>query len=384
MASLTKLIQTRAVYERFAGGSGLEKGEIFTWTPSHSNNSTPFPLNRCGQCSKFCFQSPGCGTAVIEIWGAGGSSAKSACCSFSIPGNPGAYSRKTVYMTPCGYVWGCVGHSCGNGGQSCNNCMVCRGCSCPTHICWHTGINLEDCHGRMCAMGGRGGWNLCQPSNSGYTCFVNCTFAGSQPPGFSDGCGLICNYSTCGTLGRSDGIGGFEFCSGNNQMFSGSEWNVCRWMACAYGGDVNCCGGFSCTLFRHCNACCQCCFTYYVKLPFNMWTEKSSVVEVNMSGSDSDRSMHYLSPWYNTTAGLTRSPTNAMPLTYCMTGAVFCGCYEMQGCIAYVGVGVPGFGGSPCTSNMCDYGYRGGSGGVRITWYKNTCIANDIMPTNNQ
>lgn len=368
MAALTRLIQTRAVYERFAGGNGLEKGEVFSWTPGNTNNSTPFPQRGCGDCKLFCFQSPGYGTAVVEIWGAGGSGPKSACCAFTIPGNPGAYSRKTIRMQPCGFVFGCVGFACGDNGNSCSANLNCRGCSCPTHICWFTGI--RGCEGQMCAMGGRGGFSLCQPSNSGYTCFINCQFCGSQPAGFGDGCGLICNYSLCDDPTASS-AGPSQMCGSLTEMFTGNCWAVGRWMACAYGGDVNCCGGFSCVLFGACNACCKCCHIYYVKLPYNMWTEKSSVVEVHHSNTDADRSMQYISHWFNRAAGLTRSPTNAMPIMYCYTGAVMCGCREALGCISYVGVGVPGFGGSHCSSNVCDHGLRGGSGGVRITWYKN-------------
>jgi hypothetical protein len=376
MAALTKLIQTRAVYERFASGSGLEKGQIFSFTPGPNNNGVPFPTKGegCGCCSAFCFQSPGYGTAIIEVWGAGGSGSRNGCCAFMIPGNPGAYARKTICMEPCGYVCGCVGQACGNadGTQAAN--MSCRGCSCPTNINWYSGRGC--CEGVICAMGGRGGWSLCQASaNSGYCCFLACQFCGSQPAGVTGvGCGLICNYSNCATPGASNG-GIVTACVGNNQMFSGSEWNVGRWMACAYGGDVNCCGGFSCALFLHCNACCKCCHITYVKLPHNMWTEKSSTVEIITAMSHGERGMQYLTPWYTRTAGLTRSPTNAMPLSYCYTGAMFCGCYQTVGCNSYLGVGVPGFGGMHCATGVCDLGLKGGTGGVRITW-----IQSDVPP----
>jgi len=360
MATLTRLIQTRAVYERFAGGTGLEKGIVFSFTPCATNNSVPFPCTQASVLgSNFCFQSPGYGTAIIESWGAGGSGTMAGCCSFSIPGNAGAYARKTVCMEYCGYVCGCVGHSCGANNAACAGCFICRACSCPVALCWHSG--RPGCDGCICAMGGRAGFTLCgNASCSGYCMFLACNMCGSQPAGISGvGCGLICNYINCTTAGSS--------CGANGPL--GNDMNPCRWMACAYGGDVNCCGGFSCALFLHCNSCCHCCRINYVTLPWNMWSEKQSQVEVRMNGTDGDRFSGYWGPWWGSTAGLTRSPTGAYPTLYCFTGAAMCGCYEMQTCISYIGPGVPGIGGIGCASvNFCDYGMRGGSGGVRITW----------------
>ena len=347
MAALTKMIQTRAVYDRFAGGSGLEKGQVFAFTPGTSNNAVPYPDRGSGP--HFCWQSPGYGTAIIEVWGAGGSGGLQCCCNGSVPGNPGAYSKKTVCMEACGYICGCVGYSCGN------NSLCFRGCSCPTCICWYSG--QQCCNGRICAMGGRGGWAFCNNGSSpSYCCFLCCLFAGSRPSWVTgDGCGMVCNYSTCATEGFSCAAEGV----------TGNEWNVGRWMACAYGGDVNCCGGWSCTLFLHCNGCCWSCNRTFLRMPFGMFTEKQSVIEFGADQTDGNIGAFYIAPYFNTVNGLTRSPTSGMPYMYCWSGGRVCSCYESWGCVPYVGVGVPGVSAWTCPA-IRDHAMRGGNGGVRI------------------
>ncbi len=355
MAALTKMIQTRAVYERFSGGSGLERGKIWAFNPGTTNNGVPFPNRGVGD--HFCWQAPGYGVAVIEAWGAGGSGAQQCCCSGSVPGNPGAYSRRTVCMEPCGYVCGCIGLSCGNSSALCF-----RGCSCPTQICWYSRLC---CAGCMCVMGGRGGWSFCNQNTHGnYCCFLCCLFCGSQPTGVTGvGCGIVCNYSNCTTAGASCAPEGV----------TGSEWNVGRWMACAYGGDVNCCGGFSCTLFLHCNACCNCCTRTFLAMPYNMFTEKQSIIEFNADQADSQISITPFGAMYNTMAGLTRSPSGGTPWVECHSGGRYCSCYEMQGCISYVGPGVPGVGAFTCPG-VRDHAMRGGHGGVRIRFIEACCV----------
>ena len=348
MAALTKMIQTRAVYERFAGGSGLERGTIFAFTPGTTNNAVPYPDR--GNGPHFCWQSPGYGTAIIEAWGAGGSGAQQCCCNGSVPGNPGAYSKKTVCMQACGYVCGCVGYSCGNSSALCF-----RGCSCPTSICWYSG--QPACDGCICSMGGRGGWAFCNTSSHGnYCCFLCCLFAASQPSWVTGvGCGLVCNYSICATAGASCAAEGV----------TGSEWNVGRWMACAYGGDINCCGGWSCTLFLHCNACCWSCNRTFLRMPAGMFTEKQSVIEFGNDQTDGNIGAFYIAPYFNTVNGLTRSPSSGMPYMMCWSGGRVCSCYEAWGCVPYVGVGVPGVSAHSCPS-VRDHAMRGGLGGVRI------------------
>ena len=44
---------------------------------------------------------------------------------------------------------------------------------------------------------------------------------------------------------------------------------------------------------------------------------------------------------------------------------MYCGCYEMQGCMNYMPTGVPGSAALPCPG-VRDHAGRGGMGGVRI------------------
>ena len=105
MASLTTLLQTK--YDFSVGNeTNLEKGRIYQYYPVTSRG-TNF---RC----HVCFIAPSAGTAEIEVWGAGGSGAKMCCCGGGIPGNPGAYSKKTITMIEGCYICAIIGQSCGN------------------------------------------------------------------------------------------------------------------------------------------------------------------------------------------------------------------------------------------------------------------------------
>ena len=365
MAALTKLIQTRSVYQRFAGGSGLERGQVFAFTPGTTSGGHTYPDRGSG--NHFCWQSPGYGVAIIEVWGAGGSGGLMCCCSFGVPGNPGAYSKRTVLVQPNGWVCGQVGLSCGG------PTLCFRGCSEPTRICWYSG--KECCSGCICAMGGRGGFAFCVASNPGYCCFLACLFCASRPAWITgSGCGIVCNYSTCATAGQN--------CAAEGP--TGEQWNVGRWMACAYGGDVNCIGGFSCAIFLDCNACCFCCVRNVLALPNGMFTEKRSEMQMSATQTDSNLGAWYISPYFNTIGGMTRSPSGGMPYTYCYAsggGAIACSCYEMWGCIPYVGVGVPGLSAMTCPA-IRDHGMRGGHGGIRIQFIQNNSEFSTSGPSN--
>ena len=79
MATLKSLIRSKdqALY---GDEENLERGEIYSYTPGTDYNNF---------CQGVCWVAPANGTAVIEIWGAGGSGAKMCCCGFGLPGNPG-------------------------------------------------------------------------------------------------------------------------------------------------------------------------------------------------------------------------------------------------------------------------------------------------------
>jgi hypothetical protein len=61
----------------------------------------------------------------------------------------------------------------------------------------------------------------------------------------------------------------------------------------------------------------------------------------------------------------TRNPVKGTMYTACWTGNRTCGCYDGQGCIPYMPIGVGGLPPFPC-GDVRDGAYRGGHGAVRI------------------
>jgi hypothetical protein len=322
MARLTRLLEARRVTETPYDDSNLSRGKIFTFTPGTMNH---------GMFDGFCWKAPAQGTAIIEVWGAGGSGGLMCCCGASLPGNPGAYSKKTIEIDPSGYISGCAALSCGN------NALCFRGCSSASGVCWYQNETTNGC---MCAQGGRGGWAFCTEACSPYTRFVNCCFAGTQT---DTGCGIVCNYTNYATAG----------------------FNEVDWMAKGFGGDVNKDGGFSCTTFNHCNSCCICCIRNHVSMPAGVFSEESSQVEVVADLTDAARTQWAITPFMQGLSGLSKSPTEGMSYSYCWNGSVACGCYEAVGCHAWVGHGTPGLSAMPC-AGVRDHAIRGGHGAVRI------------------
>lgn len=298
----------------------LEQGRIYLY-----QGSQEYASYRCG----WCWKPPANGVAVIEVWGASGSGGMMCCCGIGLPGNPGAYSRKCICVNTSNYVCGSIGYSCGNASALCF-----RGCSDATGVCWFSTTT----NGCICAEGGRGGDNRCvsSASHSPFTCFVNLGYC-NTPIG-SAGCGIICNRA-----------------SGN-------------WEPNAYGGDVNCPGGFSCLFVGSCNPFDICCHKFYLATSPWKFTTEGSVATIGMSCGGCNSQFaggQYIGSLYSALSALSKSPTAGHPWFTTWNSSSPCGCYEAYGCIAYVPTGVPGLSGMPC-SNVRDHGLRGGYGAVRI------------------
>jgi hypothetical protein len=77
--------------------TNLETGTIFMYT--EGTTYSPYSTNAGGG---FCWKAPTYGCAVIEAWGAGGSAGKVACCGYGLPGNSGAYAKKSICVWPAG------------------------------------------------------------------------------------------------------------------------------------------------------------------------------------------------------------------------------------------------------------------------------------------
>jgi len=217
MASLKNLLGTKQDAFVSVEESNLEKGRIYVYTPG-----TNYSRLWCG----FCFHPEVSGTATVEIWGAGGSGAEMCCCGFGLPGNAGAYVKKTISMAAGDYVCGYIGQSCGN-----SDALCFRGCSESTQVRFCIG-GSETC---ACSEGGKGGITFCSTNSSFYCCYRANGFCVTRTD--NDNCGIICNQ-----------------CSGS-------------WCARGYCGDETKCGRISCVSAFGCYPSCICMFNHHIPTP---------------------------------------------------------------------------------------------------------------------
>ena len=334
MASLTSTLTRKQVAPH---EDNLDKGVLYTFSASHFVNFT------CG----FYWQSPGCGKAIIEMWGAGGSGARMCCCGTGIPGNNGAYVLKTICTNPNTYVNGNVGQSCSNA-----NDIYYRGRSNPSGVCWNCGCDA--CcltNGCLCAEGGFGGASPCTTAAyTPYCCLRSTGFCGSQTSLHGAGCGIICNYgsgvSWCGVIPRD--------------------------FANAHCGDLNCKGCFSCTNFMHCdgNMVQNCYAQVTIPIPGGMFAQGPSFLCFKIGNGTDDAANHSgqgLNNFIYALNAASRFPSQGQGHHSCWTGNTMCGCYENDGCLPFVPYG---FGGMPASNcpDVRSHGYRGGLGAVRIKY----------------
>ena len=316
MASLKGLLTVRNPAEMVE--DNLETGYIYSWTPG--TNWTNF-------CNGVCWTAKANGTAIIEIWGAGGSGARMCCCGDGLPGNAGAYVKKTITVETGDTLTGSTG-------MACQAHPLCHsGCSDPTGVCWVTANNGNGC---LCARGGYGGKTMCTTGSSLYCCF--------RAQGF---CTVRCNNDNCGMV--------CNWCDG-------------AWPAEGYGGDVNCCGQLSCSSFFGCCPHCKCRFQQHVATPAGLFAENGALITFQKESDGTPMSQwsgNQLFQFYAALNLATKSPYQGNPLSYCWRSDRSCGCYEMQGCNNYLPVGTGGIGPNPCPE-VRDLGIRGGFGGIRI------------------
>jgi hypothetical protein len=282
------------------------------------NSSGPFP-------NGVCWIAPANGTATIEIWGAGGSGAGGCCCYGGIPGNPGAYSKRQVTVATNDNICGSTGHSCGNAGT-----IGFRGCSTATCIRICTVAGGCVC---MCAQGGAGGCNICNPSNQMYCCFRAQGYCFTN---IGSGCGIICN-----SVGR---------------------------VAEAYGGTTNCTGCMSCMTFNVCQTA-NSPNLAHIAYPSGMFSTQGGWITFQTGECWSDTNWSSLMPYSQALQGM-----NAKSMGYnigaqmaCWASDTQCGCYQQTGCVPYVPYGMPGMSG-PVRSGQQGRGQRGGHGALKITF----------------
>lgn len=322
MANLSTLLDNRAALVR----RGVEeKHGGLVWTFAHTNVTGTQNGNPC----TYCWVSPGNGIAVVELWGASGSGAKMCCCGGTgIPGNPGAYLRKTLCVSTSSYVCGWVGCSpTGDGlcygGRS--QCSV----ACP----FNTNNNTV-----LMASGGWGGWTMCTTGTALYCCFVAQGYCHTLTNTF---CGIICNIFGTNTA-----------CS-----------------ACACGGDFNICGGISCLrLFECCNYY-ECNYEHTIAISPGIFSSTGpTCVRFMRAGWPYDGWARHGSYGYNLAVSSLEGQYPTSNRVECWTsGSNICGCYEWSGCVLG-GTGFPGTTGHPCPG-VRSAGQKGGHGAIKVTFY---------------
>jgi len=324
MATLKNLLKDRL---DFIGSDeeNIEKGQIWVYAPS--NDYTNFHTG-------ICWVAPADGTVQIEIWGAGGSGGKMCCCGGGLPGNPGAYSRRTFQVASGCTVTGTTGMSCGNSDAICF-----RGCSQATCITYECAGGT----GCMCAQGGRGGTSYCSTNTSLYCCFANASFCATRTN--NNQCGIVCNY----------GPGAPNCC------------------AEAYGGDINLRGGYSRASFFGCHPMCPCCFYYHYATPPGYHACCGGEVTVT-NDADAGYTRHSGSGGQFQFVGVLgllgrQSREGMWGEQICYNSSRSCGCYNYQGCIAFSPAGHPGGPPHPCPG-VRDHAWRGGHGSLRIKFIK--------------
>jgi hypothetical protein len=322
MANLDTLINNRnATIKR-----GIENkiGGV-PWVFTHTNVTGTLNGNPC----TWTWISPGTGVAVIELWGASGSGGKMCCCGGSgLPGNSGAYLRKTLNVTAssclCGWV-GCspTGDGLCYGGRS--QCSV----ACP----FNTNNNTI-----LAATGGFGGFQMCTTGTSLYCCFTACGFNQTFT---NTNCGIICN------VGGPNGAAA----------------------ATASGGDVNISGGISCVRMFEQSYCSECNYEHTVAVSPGIFSATGpTCFRFMRAGWPYEGWARHGSYGYGTSVASFQGMYPTTDRIECWTsGSNICGCYEWSGCVLG-GVGFPGTTGHSCPG-VRSAGQKGGHGGIRITFY---------------
>jgi hypothetical protein len=327
MPNLSTLLSNRVAPTR--GTEELRLGSIFYF----SQAATGVQICANYLCN-YCWKSPGTGCAVIELWGPGGNTGHMCCCSGgSLPGNAGAYSRRTVPVTASSYVCGWVG--CTTNPQSAP-CWV--GCS-PCSVACLFNISASNC--LMVSQGGAGGYTYCSTSTAPFCCFAGNSFCNTLCCAC---CGIICNVGGPNALSASG--------------------------ACACGGDLNVNGAISCIELLPG----QCQYypdgiRYTHALPAGLFSTLQSCIRYTGAPDLSGSGSNYITSnrWAAMMQLSNLAGSNVSPIM-CWAGVTDCTCYQNTSSIPSFPPGVPGTGIFVCGGAMAAPA-RGGHGAVKITFY---------------
>lgn len=362
MASLKEIVGNKS--KDFVGQeANIEEGQLYVF----QQNRQALAGVRCTGKStcQYCWLSPGTGKIQIEIWGAGGSAGRQCCCSNGLPGNPGAYARKTLCVDASTYILACTGLAC------CENQLCVKACSGATCIiiCSPNGLLTSGIgHERevcLCAEGGWGGLSLCTGSSSPYYCYrcfdsfgtcclrvantylcsvnrINCDCSADI------GCGVICNVGGWQDVRRAYG-GDFNCNSGDVCDPYGPNWS------CLVVGD---CGGASCNAANT------------IAIPPGYGSEHGTAFTFNhqCGGMTHAETGGGQSKIMGLITMLGRHAGFGAPInSYCYSNNRPCACYEQTQCAFFLPPGIPAAG-QNVRPDVIDNGYRGGSGGMKIKY----------------
>jgi len=280
-----------------------------------------------GGC-QFCWNSPGTGCAVVEIWGSSGGGGRMCCCSqVGVPSNSAAYSKKLVRVCGTSFICGWAG--CAT--QAGSLCYSGRG-NCSVACIFNSGDN-----GCVRSEGGFGGFTNCTTSTPQWCCLTLCAFCNTNT---GLGCGIVCNIG------------------GPNAVVQ----------AAASAGDLNIAGGISCVMMCCCLNC-ACSSAPYETLAisagiFSATAPTCIAYSRNFFPTANNQASN---GWGELNVALS-SLNGIVPISWrCWQNFLPCGCYEYMGCV-YNAPGVPGSNAWPC-ADVRSTGMRGGHGAVRITFY---------------
>jgi len=332
MATLSSILQAKissnSAFDRVIsaqsllpnGETNLTDYQAFSYSAVGSTGTTVSEVN---------WAAPAAGTAIIEIWGASGSGGRMCCCGSGVPGNPGAYVRKTISVNIGDTITGTPGHSSNNADTLCY-----RGRSESTGVCFVS--TTDDADGCLCAEGGFGGQSICAVSSTSmFCCFEGAGFSTTVGAG-GVGCGIVCNIG--GTASAVEAQG--------------------------FGGEINCTGGVSKTSMQHCNPSCYINFLQTMAVSPGIFSAKTSYVTPtgDCLYSNSGAPEH---AYVTSLASLARTPGSVPKWSSPAQGGIYCACHDSVSCQYFLPTGAPGTSGQPAASQR-NSGLRGGPGTIKI------------------
>lgn len=304
-----------------------------------------------------CWRPPAEGTAIVEIWGAGGSSSCWNCCGGTLGPKPGAYVKKHIKYTGTDYQGSYI---CAELGASCCHGACYAACSSAAciRIQYKCCAESDSCCSCICVEGGYGGMWYC--GDNDMVSWIN----GNTPR---------IDYDS--STSRMDGGG--SFCEA-------LVWNHCckSWQACIYQNgryyicenDIysvpGCTGTRSYSRALGCDQ--QCCTWSCIRMPAGWFTTGPSFVRHTTSCTCCGVAQGAYDSWHYSLVNLGRNGVEGHQIGTqedCKHHNCFCRYGDPPNfCHRHPGPGMPGPNLGHGQENWCNTGASGGNSAMRITW----------------